>query len=384
MENKPIQRMKIKKKSLSNFLGRFTLITSMVLFCAFLIIIIFLLISSTGEPISLQDSNGNPISGSVSEKIIIKINGLDQGMFIKSKNASNPVLLFLHGGPGMPEYFLTQTYPTRLEEFFTVVWWDQRGAGLSYNPEIPLETMTIDQIVEDTIEVTNYLRERFGKEKIYLMGHSGGSFIGIKTANRAPELYYAYIGIGQMTYQIKSENLAFNYMLKEYKRQGDKKMVERLVNSPPGMLSPLSDAYLRLRDDAMHRIGIGTTRKMRSVISGIFIPSLLNREYTIIEKLNLWKGKAFSTKYLRDDMFSTDLTKEITSLQIPAYFFHGIFDYTTSYEMAKEYYESIQAPVKGFYTFERSAHSPIFEEPEKMLEILQNDVMNGRNDFKDK
>ncbi|MDO9084790.1 MAG: alpha/beta hydrolase [Anaerolineaceae bacterium] len=334
---------------------------------------------STGNPIPFTDENGISLPGSISEKIFVDINGVRQGMFIKSRDETNPVLLFVHGGPGMPEYFLTQKYPTDLEENFTVVWWEQRGAGLSFSPDISPETMTIDQLVEDTLVVSNYLRNRFGKEKIYLMGHSGGSFIGILAAYQAPELYYAYIGMAQMSYQLESENLAYDYMLAEYKKNGNEKMVEKLENAPPGMVSPLPDAYLMLRDDAMHRLGIGTTMEMKSVISGIFIPSLLNKEYTLKEKFNIWRGKSFSAGYLRNEMFSIDLTQKVQTLDLPVYFLHGKYDYTCSYDMANDYLDELQAPVKGFYTFEQSAHSPIFEEPGRMMEILQNDVLSGVN-----
>ena len=151
------------------------------------------------------------------EKIFVDINGVKQGMFIKVKDVKNPALLFVHGGPGMPEYWLTQRYPTGLEDHFVVVWWEQRGAGLSYSPDIPPETMTAGQFVDDTIAVTNYLRERFGQKRIYLMAHSWGSYIGIQAAAREPDLYYAYIGVGQVSYQIQSEQLAYQYALAYYK-----------------------------------------------------------------------------------------------------------------------------------------------------------------------
>jgi pimeloyl-ACP methyl ester carboxylesterase len=112
-------------------------------------------------------------------------------MVIKSRDETNPVLLFVHGGPGMPEYFLTQSYPTGLENDFTVAWWDQRGAGLSYHPRIPAKTMTVEQFIADTIGVTNHLRHRFGRHKIYLMAHSWGTFLGIQAAQRAPDLYHS-------------------------------------------------------------------------------------------------------------------------------------------------------------------------------------------------
>jgi pimeloyl-ACP methyl ester carboxylesterase len=120
------------------------------------------------------------------------------------------VLLFLHGG--LPEYFLTERYPTQLENDFTVVWWEQRGAGLSYSPRIPPETMTLEQFVADTLSVTDYLRNRFSQEKIYLMAHSGGTFIGLQVAARAPQVYCAYVGVAQMVHQLESERRAYEYM----------------------------------------------------------------------------------------------------------------------------------------------------------------------------
>jgi pimeloyl-ACP methyl ester carboxylesterase len=377
---------KIKGRSIQSFArkaGRGMLYIISILLACILILVGLLLLWSPGKPKPFVDDNGSPLAGSISEKIYVNINGVEQGMFIKSKDGTNPVLLFLHGGPGMPEYFLTQTYPTGLEEYFTVVWWDRRGAGLSYSPGIPPETMTVEQSISDTLEVTNYLRTRFGKEKIYLMGHSGGSFIGIQAAARAPELYYAYIGMAQMAYQLKSESLAYEYMLQRFKENGNTRMVGKLEAAPVTMTPPLPASYNALRDEAMHTLGIGTTRDMKSVVTGIFFTSWQNREYTLSEKINLWRGKIFSHALLWDEMVATDLTAQVVELDLPVYFFHGRYDYTCSYTLAKSYFEKIKAPLKGFYTFEQSAHSPVFEEPEKMLNILQEDVLTGANSLAD-
>ena len=361
------------------------IIISIVL-AGILILLGVLLAWSPGKPEPFLDANGDPLADSISEKILVNINGVEQGMFIKGKNINNPVLLFVHGGPGMPEYWLTQQYPTGLEDHFTVVWWEQRGAGLSYSPAIPAETMTAEHYIADTLEVTKYLRTRFGREKIYLMAHSWGSYIGIQAAAREPALYYAYIGMGQIAYQIKSEQLAYEYALEYYKNIGNTDMVQRLEAAPPTLTVPLPAAYNALRDEYMHGAGIGTTHEMRSVVTGIFLPSWQFREYTIGEKINLWRGKIFSRSSdfnLWDTMQATDLTKQVTQLAIPVYFFEGAYDYTCAYPLAKEYFAQLNAPVKGFYTFEHSAHSPIFEEPEKMLKILQQDVLAGTNNLAD-
>ena len=332
-----------------------------------------LLILSPGKPLPYVDETGNLLAGSISEKVFVTIGGIKQGMFIKSKNQRNPVLLYLHGG--IPDYFLTQKYPTSLEDHFTVVWWEQRGSGLSYSTNIPAKTMNLDQMISDTKEVTNYLRSRFGQEKIYLMGRSGGSYIGIQVAARAPELYHAYIGVGQMSDQLKSERMGYEYILKKYRDKGNMKMVRNLEASPVTEVIP--KGYLKLRDKAMHSFGIGTTHNMNSIITGMFIPSLTFREYTLQEKFNLWRGKVKSGVHLLwDIMINTDLNQEVNELKIPVYFFHGIYDYTVSYTLAKKYFESLNAPVKGFYTFENSAHSPHFEEPQKVIEIMLNDVLN--------
>ncbi len=326
---------------------------------------------------SFAGENKSPLVGSISEKNFVNINGVKQGMFITSQDVTNPVLLFLHGGPGMPEYWLTERYPTGLENYFTVCWWDQRGAGLSYSPDIPRETMTYEQLILDTLEVTNYLRRRFHKDKIYLMAHSGGTFWGIQVAARAPELYHAYIGMSQMAYQLESERLAYEYALAQYKKNGNIKMVRKLQAAPPTMTVPLPHAYDALRDKYMHGLGIGTTRDMKSVVTGVFIPSWFSRAYTLSEKVNLWRGKFFSMRRLRDTAFATDLTKQVTELALPVYFFSGAHDYTCSYTLAKNYFEQLKAPLKGFYTFEQSAHTPLFEEPEKVQKILREDVLAG-------
>ncbi len=374
---------KTKSQSFPRKAGRIMLILISTLVACMLIFFGVLLLWSPGISKPFVDENGSPLAGSISEKIRVNINGVEQGMFIKSKDATHPVLLYLHGG--MPFYFLTQRYPTGLEDYFTVVWWDRRGSGLSYSADIPQETMTEEQFISDTLEVTNYLRHRFDKDKIYLMGHSGGTFIGIQVAARAPELYYAYIGVAQMSYQLKSEELAYEYMLNQFKENENMQMVRKLEAAPVTLSDGTPDAYLALRDNAMHSLGIGTAHDMKSVLSGIFLPSLTNREYTLGEKVNMWRGKFLSgVSFMWDKMIVTDLSKQVPELDLPVYFFHGVYDYTCSYTLAKEYFEKLKAPLKGFYTFEQSAHSPLFEEPEKMQKIFQEDVLVGANNLADR
>jgi len=361
--------------------GRVALTVMAVLLISLLVLVGVLLFMSPGTPKPFLDDSGKPLVGSISEKIKVNINGVEQGMFIKGKNAHDPVLLYLHGG--MPDYFLTEHYPTGLDEYFTVVWWEQRGSGLSYRADIPPESVNPGQLVSDIVEVTNYLRKRFGQEKIYLMGHSGGTFIGIQAAAQAPELYHAYIGVAQMSNQLESERLAYGYMLQRFRDDGNTKMVRRLEEARFGDAIPLPDSYLKVRDVAMHGLGVGTTHDMKSIVTGLLLRSLLNREYTLSEKIGMWRGKIVSSSRLWNTQLSTDLTKKVTRLEVPVYFFHGVYDYTVSYPLARSYYERLDAPVKGFYTFKQSAHSPLFEEPAKMREIMRADVLTGSKGLAD-
>jgi pimeloyl-ACP methyl ester carboxylesterase len=365
-------------QSIARKAGRIMWIFFSILFASVFILLGVLLAMSPGRPEPMLDENGKRLPNSVSEKIFININGVQQGMFIQAQDANNPVLLYLHGG--MPDYFLKQKYPTGLEERFTVVWWEQRGTGLSYRDDIPKESVTQEQLIADTLEVTNYLRKRFHQDKIYLMGHSGGTFFGIQAAAQHPELYHAYIGVAQISNTLKSETLAYNYMLEQFKANGDTDMVRRLEATPVTMEGGVPTEYHMVRDIAMHKLGIGTTHDMRSIVTGLLIPSFTFREYTLGEKFTLWRGKARNgISILWSTTVATDLSQQLTEFQIPVYFFEGVYDYTCNYSVAKEYFDALHAPVKGFYTFENSAHSPIFEEPEKSRKILIGDVLNGRN-----
>lgn len=312
----------------------------------------------------------------------MQINGVRQGMFIRGHDGSDycadkPVLLFVHGGPGMPEYFLDRTHPTGLERDFVVCWWEQRGAGISFDRRMLRTSMTVDQLVDDTIAVAAHLSDRFGRDKVYLLAHSWGSFIGIQAAARAPEAFHAYIGMGQVSHQQRAEVLAYDHELAEYRRRGDARMVKALEAAPVTMDAPLPVAYMRIRDKAMHRIGIGTTRDMESVVTGVFFPVWRTPAYSPREILAIWRGKAWSRRILWDEFLATDLTRRVTELRVPLYVCQGAHDYTTNHGLARAYFDLLRAPVKGFYTFERSAHSPAFEEPQRFRRVLREDVLTG-------
>lgn len=361
------------------------IMTSMAVLVAVLFVIVIgtLFAISPGRPAPLRDDTGQIIPGSLSERVTVDIGGIPQGMFIQSVDPTNPVLLFVHGGPGMTEFFMEDDYPTGLERHFTMVWWEQRGAGMSFSGGIPPETMTMGRMIADTIEVTDYLRNRFGQDRILLLGHSWGSYLGIQVAAEAPDRFLAYVGMAQITHQLRSEVMAHAYMLDAYRERGDSAMVRRLEAAPVSMADGLSPAYMRLRDAAMHGLGVGHTREMRSVITGIFLPVWRMRAYTVMNKINIWRGKIWSRPFFWEDLLRDDLAARLTEFDLPVYFFLGRYDMTANPDLSRAYFDRIEAPITGLYTFENSAHSPLFEEPDRATEILLQDVMQGTNTFSD-
>lgn len=325
---------------------------------------------------------GHRATAGPAEKTFLQVNGVKQGMFITGTDPSRPVLLHLHGG--MPEFFLERRHPSGLERVFTVVWWEQRGAGLSWLPRKTGGAVTVDQLIDDTVALAEELCRRFDQRRIYLMAHSGGSFVGIQAIARAPELFHAYLGVAQISDQLESEVEAHAFMVEECRRRGDRRLARRLERCAVTEGDGISSAYLRVRDVAMHRLGVGTMRSMRSVVGGMFLPSLLCRDYTVGERARLWIAKARSgTSIVWDTIVATDLREVVPEVGIPVYFLHGVHDRTCSYALARAYFRDLSAPRKGFYSFEHSAHSPHFEEPERMRRILRDDVLRGRTELAD-
>ncbi len=345
-----------------------------------LILLAFLFTVSPGRLKPFMDQNNQPLSGSISEKIFVKIGGVEQGMFIKGKDLNNPVLLFVNGGPSIPEYFLVDKYPSGIEDHFTVCYWEERGGGLSYSPQVTLESMTLEQLASDAIEVTNYLRNRFNMEKIYIMAHSGGTASAILAVARFPQLYQAYVAIAQITNQAESEKIAYKFMLDQYSSKGNSKRIAEFEKYPilenDSFILPFFNSLLR--DKSMHELGIGTMHNMRSILKDVFLPIWTCRVYTIREKFNIWASKfSFVNKsQLREQIIKSNIPSQVPKLDLPVYFMSGKYDLTVNNNLAKDYLKELKSPIKGFYTFYKSAHSPMFEEPQRLKDILINDVLN--------
>ena len=185
--------------------------------------------------------------------------------------------------------------------------------------------------------------------------------------------------MGQVSFQLKPEIAAGLYLLDQYRAKGYAAMVRKLKTAPASLTDGLSAVCLDVRDAAMHGLGVGTTRDMSSVITAVFVPGWRCRAYTLGQKVNIWRGMSFSRNFLWNDFVKTDLTTQIHALDLPLHFFTGQYGFTANQGLARAFFDQIKSPMKGFYTFDKSPHSPLFEEPRRARRILRQDVLTQTN-----
>jgi pimeloyl-ACP methyl ester carboxylesterase len=299
----------------------------------------------------------------------VTLGGLDQWILIRSEDQTLPVLLWLHGGPGSPTMPLASQHDQELVKHFVVVHWDQRGAGKSYSPGVPVSTMVVDQFVADAYELTQILTDRFEVPKIYLIGHSWGTQVGILTVSRHPEMYYAFIAISQFVHSPEADAVTLHFILEEaVKRDNQKALREIEVIGPPPYTQEQQRSTLERWTNAFG----GTGRQFTS--TDFILGMLISPEYTLADFLSFIRGMQFSRKTMlkNGEYYSVNLYEQDLKLDVPFYLFHGRYDYSTPAEVAEHYFEMLESPHKSLVWFEDSAHFLQWEEPEKFIaEIIK-------------
>lgn len=243
--------------------------------------------------------------------------------------------------------------------------------------------MNLEQFISDTQEVSEYLIKRFGKEKIFIMGHSWGSFLGILAAFQHPELYHAYFGVGQSCMQYEGEKVSFDWVKEQAVLQNDKKGMRRLSKSTFPSKNADSDEFIKFvmqERKYVNKYG-GAMHGETSILSLLKI-ILKADEYSFKDKRNYMRGNKFSISHLHPTQIQTDLSKEIDSMKVPVYIFQGKYDYQCPTQTAKDFYEQLKAPTKDFFIFENSAHNPNIEEPKKFNAIVLEKVQEKFNESK--
>lgn len=301
----------------------------------------------------------------------VRIGGIDQFVSIRGDDRRNPVLLVVHGGPGFPTATMAWWATHGLEEYFTVVHWDQRGTGKTYlmnDPKLVAPTMKPERFVDDIEEVVAWLRKEMSKEKVFVLGTSWGSYIGLEFAQRRPEWLHAYIGMGQAVSIPESERRGYAATLAAARKAGNKEAIAELESiapyPPPGKPIPLD--VIRIERKWSDYFG-GVMAYRTHQIDGIV--ARLSPEYSDEEARRVYDGNGYSQDFLFSPVTSVDLS-HVTKLDCPLIVFAGRYDLSVNSYVAQEWFEQVKAPSKRFVWFENSAHEVMMEEPGKLLVTL--------------
>lgn len=331
---------------------------------------------SRDEVTRILDSNRKIVSPQgIDETLKVRIGGIDQWLSIRGKDRRNPILLFLHGGPASPSMPEAYSFQTPWEDYFTVVQWDQRGAGKTYraNTEQAMAPgMTIDGMTDDAAQVVQYLRQRYGKDKIFVLGHSWGSVLGVKLAQLHPEWLYAYISVGQVVNTRHNEEVGYAFALQQAKAEGNDKALSELNSIAPYPGNNISFKAIGIRSKwEMYYGGLAYGRHDYKFEDDT---EELSPDYGEDDLDAIEKGGAFSFKYLSQPLLAVDFDN-VTHFGCPVIMFAGAHDYTTSHDLAEQWFSKLQALSKHLVVFADSAHMIMQEQPGRFLVHLVGDAL---------
>jgi len=294
----------------------------------------------------------------------LPINGTDHEVMIRGANRSNPIIIFVHGGPGCSEIPYVRKYQKELEQHYTIVHYDQRGSGKSFHFDEDYSNLTTDVLVEDLLELTDVVTDMLDQPKVLLAGHSFGTYIGLKAAATAPEKFHAYIGIGQMADTISGELDGLNYTIEQARLAGNDEDVQELEQ----MRSAIEQGKAYTPRTMLRKYG-GAARLIDDN-QDYYEGFLLNPEYNGMDVIRYLKGVTMSQEILLAEDIEHPLPSLVQRVDLPVYFVMGAYDYMTSVQAARQYFDALKAPQKEFIIFEQSAHYPQFEEKDKFLDWL--------------
>ena len=308
----------------------------------------------------------------IQELYTAEIGGIPQWINVRGEDRDNPMILFVHGGPASPAMPSAWQFQRPIEEYFTIVHWDQRGAGKTYlasNPQTIGDTIRIARYVADTIELAEHVRERYGKDKMILVGHSWGTIIGMQAALERPDLFYAYVGIGQVVNALENERISFLYGLEQARKHGNEEAISELesIAPYPGEEPITRERIIIARKWPQHYGGLNAHRNAEQ--DYYYGASLLSPAYDCADRHAFFEGNVFTLGRILDEFLQVDFTA-VEEFPIPVVMFLGRHDYTTPSEPTAAWLARVRAPYKKAIWFEHSAHMIPWEQPGKTLVSL--------------
>jgi pimeloyl-ACP methyl ester carboxylesterase len=296
---------------------------------------------------------------------------------IRGYDVHNPVLLYLSGGPGQSSLPWPRVLFDDLSREVVLVGWDQRGSGKSYAALDPAETLTLEQTIADMIKVTDYLRQRFDEEKIYVLGESWGTTLGVLAAQQRPDLYHAVIGSGQMVSQRETDRRLYEDLLDYAERNGD----EALSNKMSAYGSPPYDdiyayAFVMGYYDKLYRPYTPPQTYLDKAEEAALGPwNVMGSEYNFVEKINVFRGFLDTAAILYPLLQDIDFRRDVPRLDVPIYIMDGAAELPARRDLALEWFDQVDAPIKRIFTFENAAHAPAFEHFETFTKIMSETIL---------
>ncbi|EXF26124.1 peptidase [Nesterenkonia sp. AN1] len=322
------------------------------------------LIARPASTAPILDTDGDPAAGSIAELVTISVGGSEQTLMIRGASAENPLLLHLAGGPGGTDLGAMRLDPS-LEEDFLVATWDQPGTGKSYSAIDPVQDMTLQRVTQDTLEVTEYLRDRFNQDRIVLTGQSWGTLPGVLAVQQHPERYRAFVGTGQMVDIRETDQIFYDESLEWAGVTGDQELQSQLEAQGPPPYSDMLD-YTAI---------VGTERAIYAypefdgsteMTATIWVP-----ENTFMDRVNAIRGLLDTYSLLYPQLQDLDLRQEAPRLEVPIYVVMGEHEARGRVGPAREWFDQLEAPEKTWVEFPASSHRASFERPEDYAALLR-------------
>jgi pimeloyl-ACP methyl ester carboxylesterase len=322
--------------------------------------------------------DGRPVSGSIAELTTVRLGGTDQAVMIRAADTDNPVILYLAGGPGQSDMAAARVQVSGIEQDFVFVSLDQRGNGKSYAAIDPISSMTVAQGVADVIELTEYLRTRFAEEKVYLMGESWGTVLGVLTVQQRPDLYHAWIGSGQMVNVLETDKRVYAELVAYAEDTGNTALSAGLreVGEPPYRDIPWANSnllgwYEYLYDPYTPSDGY----LARGEAGGLDWFGLLGSEYNVVEKTTVLRGLIDTFALLYPQLYGIDFRRDVPRLEVPVYVLDGAAELDGRRDLALEWFAQVEAPAKQLVTWENAAHAVAFEQGDDVRRLLNETIV---------
>ena len=331
------------------------------------------LVALPASPPAVLGPDGAAVPGSVAELATVRLGGADQTVMIRAADPDKPVLLYLSGGPGQSDLAFSRVFAAGWVDDFVFVDLDQRGNGRSYPAIDPVSSFTLQRAVDDVIELTDHLRARFGEEKIYLMGESWGTILGVLAVQQRPDLYHAWIGSGQMVDVVETDRRIYRDLVAYAARAGDADLAAKLaeMGAPPYPDVPWANASVLTWYDYLYKEYTPSAGYIaRGEAAGLDPFGALGSEYAFIDKTNVLRGLIDTFAVVYPQLYDLDFRVAVPRLEVPVWILDGAAELEGRRSLALEWFGLLEAPAKQLVTYENAAHSVAFEQADDVGRLL--------------